>query len=219
MSWAVSSLQPRLSGGMPLHSSVHMSIQGHSLLMSCMFDLPQMNYVFFASVMPCLESLGDSKVGPVFYEISSWDLPYMVKTQSVLMAMKTFTSQESSVSQIRHAWNGPCYHEVIVWLRVCLGFFKVLMGEAPMMITRHQLRSLCIGHQLNTFHSPTLFGFGHFDCCDVVRCLRLGLWTDIFPEAVLPVLNIIFLIQKRSLVSLFLSSSNFSPRSSRSAGL
>lgn len=87
-----------------------------------MFDLLQMNYVFFASVMPRLESLGDGKVGPVFCHMSPWDLPYTVKTQSMLMAVKTVTSQESSVSQIIHAWNSPCYHEVIV-VTMCLSWF------------------------------------------------------------------------------------------------
>lgn len=107
-----------------------------------------------------------------------------------------------------------------MWLRVCLGFFTVLIVEAPMMITHHQLTSLCPGHDLNTFHNPTPFGFVCICCCYVVRCLRLGLWTEVFPEAVLPALNDIFLIQKTSLrnISLFLSSFYFSPRSV-SAGL
>lgn len=77
-----------------------------------------------------------------------------------------------------------------------LGFFEVLTVEAPMMMTHHQLTSLCSGHDLSTFHNPTPFGFVHICCCYGLRCLRLGLWVGVFPEAVLPVLNIIFLIQK-----------------------
>lgn len=79
-----------------------------------MFDLLQVNYLFFASVLPHLESSGDRNVGPVFCDISPRGLHYTVKTQSVLTAVKTVTSRESSISQITHARNGPCYHEVTV---------------------------------------------------------------------------------------------------------
>lgn len=183
------------------------SFTQESCFISGMFDLIKIKYVFFVSVISYLESLGGCNIVSLFFGISLWYLPYTEKILNV-DGCGNFPFQQSLEWLML-----LCGHCVVM---VCPGFFKALISEVP-ICWLHIISwvLLCPGHHLSEFHSLTPFGFLNCSFCYyVVRYLRLGLHMEVFPEAVLLMLNVIFLVQKRWLknISLFLPLFYFSPR-------